>query len=38
VRRFKPEEDQQIVEGHTSSILDRLMTLAAREKEQGGTA
>jgi hypothetical protein len=39
VRRFKPEEDQQIVEGagHTSSILDRLITLAAREEEQGGT-
>jgi hypothetical protein len=35
VRRFTPEEDQQIVEGagHTSSILGRLMTLAAREEE-----
>jgi hypothetical protein len=40
VRRFTPEEDQEIVEGagHTCSILGRLMTLAAREEEQGGTA
>jgi hypothetical protein len=39
VRRFTPEEDQ-IVEwaGHTGSILGRLMTLAAGEEEQGGTA